>query len=64
MLNTFNTLKVRFFHRKAAVNNRLTVVFNKLIINFYFVSNLMLPAIIVKKLRLKLLNILKVNIIS
>lgn len=64
MLNTFNTLKVRFFTRNADVNSALTPDFNKLIIKLYFVSNIAQGPNIVKKYCPKLLNIRKVNIIS
>lgn len=64
MLNTFNTLKVRFFSRNQDVNKPPTTYFNTLIVNFYFVSNQAIIQNTVKKLPPKLLNILKVNIMS
>ncbi len=64
MLNTFNTLKVRFFMRSKDVNKPPTPYFNTLIVKFYFVSNRTGLQNNVKKLRPKLLNILKVNIMS
>lgn len=64
MLNTFNTLKVRFFKRSLDINKALTPYFNTLILNRYFVGNHSSLQNAVKKLGPKLLNILKVNIMS
>lgn len=64
MLNTFNTLKVRFFNRNRDVNKPLTPYFNTLIVNLYFVSNHTGLQNFVKKSSLKLLNSSKVNIMS